>query len=1568
MWELATARAVRSGPWAILVLAVALCGPLLAAPGAEAAPCAQGSLSGSFSSPPQDGAISTDDEVDCFGLPGAASGDRLAVRFDTSSVSGGSPRWRLDDGGGNTICSSSSGAACTVDGLGPWSIEVYDGSASAGVNTFAYSIAAQRLNEPQGCAPLGAPDSWSFASPRIDGSFDSPLDARCYTFTRAVGEADGRYWFRSIRLAGSTSPGWTVYGPSGDAQCSGSYDGVDTRCQALAFGQFALVVDGNGSAGSYALTARKLTNPGGCSSSPAVVIGSAPTAGTIASAGETDCYSLSGLSPGDAVAIAYDSPTGSNYSPRVSVIDGAGDPVCDSTYGWSSLASCQLDGTPGWAMIVYDRFGTGTFSYSAAVRRLTDPEGCTALDQPAVWSFASPRINGSLAGTLDARCYTFTRAVGEEDGAYWFRSGRTAGTVSPNWTVVGPSGNRECSGGEGFQESSCRLLGSGQYMVLVTDQNDNGNAGSYYLSARRLTNPSGCGPLPSIAFGAAPATGDLSTGGNIDCYGIPDVASGDSVLVDFLASAGANPRWAVVDAQGYTVCDSSYYYYSSCSLAGGGGWAVLVYDYGSGSYSYSLAARRLTNPQGCASLGDPAVWSFTAPRLNGSIESALASRCSTFTRSIDDPDGRYWFRSIRTSGALSPAWNVYGPNGQKECSGSSSDPQSSCLLLAAGQFAFVVGDSGKSQTGSYFATPKRLTAPTGCTELSSIAFGLPPVNGKLSAGGEVDCYRLNTSAQDILKFTSTGSANSFALIDAEGTVHCQYFSQNCTIPEDDEMTLLFYSSNATSTGNYRFEASCENVPCGQSDTAVVDAIPNRLGQGEFTTTLLRGHDLDLLESVALVRGSQTLAATIEDPAPDGRAAELRFDLSDAAPGAWELRATFIDGTTRALPDAVTVEAVRPARMSLETVGRDVFRPGTANTVTLEVTNQGNVDGLGVPVVLGGLPESSQIEPAFELQEPVGNPGSAHLEESAYDQEDDTVVDEEGVSLPLLLSRVPAGRTIRLEYRITVPTLTTYELRASVGICLTNDSTAASALAVTQADGDPAVNCVARITEESIKQEAGDVIRPNKVCMDFVGDAATDVFADAAGGDSVTKPTGLISWAIGGSACAVEFVPLVKLPKIAYRASKFLSGVNWLSNRYEDVQDIGDCLAAGDRSELNQRGVTAIDPNEIRGPAGSGEQRFIPGDGPLGYQVLFENLPAATAPAQRVEISNQLDPARFDVHSVRFHQISFGSTSYTLPYEESEIDAMIDLRPAQELLVHATAAASESGEIEVVLQAIDPETGEPPEDPTAGFLPPNVTSPEGEGHIGYTVHAKSLPSGSVLSNQAAIRFDQNEPIVTPVWTNKIDKLPPTASVTATIDADPASASVAWSGSDDAAGIAQYEVRVSRDGGPFVLWRTADAAGSGTFSAEQSGSYSFRVVAHDGANNLGQSNQVAVGLQVEDEQGPSPSSPAGSSSAAAPPPASGLDDRAPVARIGRLKVSQAKRTLTASFSAVDPGEASLPMRYRCSLDRRAFAPCSSPKTYKRLPSGRHRFRVVAIDAVGNSSPPSTKTFAIAATHRP
>ncbi|MBK5232425.1 MAG: SGNH/GDSL hydrolase family protein [Thermoleophilia bacterium] len=89
-----------------------------------------------------------------------------------------------------------------------------------------------------------------------------------------------------------------------------------------------------------------------------------------------------------------------------------------------------------------------------------------------------------------------------------------------------------------------------------------------------------------------------------------------------------------------------------------------------------------------------------------------------------------------------------------------------------------------------------------------------------------------------------------------------------------------------------------------------------------------------------------------------------------------------------------------------------------------------------------------------------------------------------------------------------------------------------------------------------------------------------------------------------------------------------------------------------------------------------------------------------------------------------------------------------------------------------------------------------------------------------------------------------------------------------------------------------------------------------------------------------------------------PGNPLPSGAPETTIRKLVVKKDKRKATFRFTSNVTGST-----FRCKLDNRRFRSCRSPRAYKGLKPGRHRFQVVAIDSTGQTDPtPATKKFRI------
>ena len=188
---------------------------------------------------------------------------------------------------------------------------------------------------------------------------------------------------------------------------------------------------------------------------------------------------------------------------------------------------------------------------------------------------------------------------------------------------------------------------------------------------------------------------------------------------------------------------------------------------------------------------------------------------------------------------------------------------------------------------------------------------------------------------------------------------------------------------------------------------------------------------------------------------------------------------------------------------------------------------------------------------------------------------------------------------------------------------------------------------------------------------------------------------------------------------------------------------------------------SFDPNDKIGPATPGNTGNILEGESLQYTVFFENDPQlATAPAQKVVIEDDLDPD-LDWGTFEIGVFAFGDKRIDAPPGLRSFSTQIDaINPDGSPLLVTLSAEIDllTGRIRWVFDSIDPATGGPPNGIETGFLPVNDVTHGGEGHVTFTVSLKEgLAKGTVITNQANIFFDFNEPIVTPTTRHILDDL-------------------------------------------------------------------------------------------------------------------------------------------------------------------------------------------------------------------
>jgi RHS repeat-associated protein len=267
-------------------------------------------------------------------------------------------------------------------------------------------------------------------------------------------------------------------------------------------------------------------------------------------------------------------------------------------------------------------------------------------------------------------------------------------------------------------------------------------------------------------------------------------------------------------------------------------------------------------------------------------------------------------------------------------------------------------------------------------------------------------------------------------------------------------------------------------------------------------------------------------------------------------------------------------------------------------------------------------------------------------------------------------------------------------------------------------------------------------------------------------------------------------------------------------------------------------VRPSDPNDIVGPGGFGEEHWVSSTQTLSYTVNFENAPDATAPAQQVIITTQLDPD-LDPRTFRLDDFGWGDLRFDLPGDKPFYSQRLDLTQQFGYFVDVAASVDiQTGVATWTLTTIDPATGEQPENAQIGFLPVNNENGIGEGFVSYTAKPqRTTDTGDVIDAQARIIFDTEAPIDTPPIFNTLDALAPSSTVTAIPVAEETEFVVSWAGSDDDGGsaIGDYTIYVSDNGEAFDVWLNSTTWIQASFLGEAGHHYAFYSIARDNAGN-------------------------------------------------------------------------------------------------------------------------------------
>lgn len=278
----------------------------------------------------------------------------------------------------------------------------------------------------------------------------------------------------------------------------------------------------------------------------------------------------------------------------------------------------------------------------------------------------------------------------------------------------------------------------------------------------------------------------------------------------------------------------------------------------------------------------------------------------------------------------------------------------------------------------------------------------------------------------------------------------------------------------------------------------------------------------------------------------------------------------------------------------------------------------------------------------------------------------------------------------------------------------------------------------------------------------------------------------------------------------------------------------------DPKETKTNTATSWDPNAIYGPVGQALNQYINNSDRQQFTITFENVDTAKASAQIVTIRDTLDKKRFDLKSFEFNDVTVGSRTFIVPKGRKQFVLEDSVRPDMRVRINAELDTAK-GIVTWQFTSIDKFTRDLPV--FEGFLPPNVNKPEGEGSGSFSILPKlPLSDGAVFNNRASIVFDDNPAIATNTWQNIVDILPPSSTVSATLDRSTSTVNLIFSGNDATSGVGYYNLYFKENSGPWQAFG-GSSTNKLTIVVEPKKTYSFYALANDKVGNLEVKNPVA-----------------------------------------------------------------------------------------------------------------------------
>ena len=368
-----------------------------------------------------------------------------------------------------------------------------------------------------------------------------------------------------------------------------------------------------------------------------------------------------------------------------------------------------------------------------------------------------------------------------------------------------------------------------------------------------------------------------------------------------------------------------------------------------------------------------------------------------------------------------------------------------------------------------------------------------------------------------------------------------------------------------------------------------------------------------------------------------------LNLIDAEQGFYKLKINIPGIPALEKDSAFEVVSGIPPITTIDIEAPPIIRNGRPTIVKVKITNQGNIDAYGVPVIIDGIPLSSTVKIFNDTVHLEGLPEDPTGEYANFLFKD-TVSNQ--ILIPVLLPQIAPGETKEIVLEITAsssfkvnantyPPILTYNPDSSPGFTERVSANDLSASACKGCQGDVMQDIAYNFVKGSADLLIQAFFRSTSIgkwreCISSGLDLAYGIYNLASKKYLYTNPTVnkisavfSMSDILGGAFktgadCAIAAggsTPLGFAGSLVYNFYNTYDKINKLviTPIYNPTICAAECLKAKTAKSVDVDVRTSYDPNIKTGP-GTINGGYINKDVELAYKISFENDPTATLPA------------------------------------------------------------------------------------------------------------------------------------------------------------------------------------------------------------------------------------------------------------------------------------------------------------------------------------------------------------------